>query len=75
MIMQIENNKKEKMHILILGKGFIGKRLQEVLNCDISGRKIYSFKDAEKEINKYNPKIIINCIGYSGGKNNVDGCE
>ena len=64
-----------KSKILILGKGFIGKRLQEALGYDISGRKIYSFKDAEKEINKYNPKIIINCIGYSGGKNSVDGCE
>lgn len=64
-----------KSKILVLGKGFIGKRLQEALNCDISGRKIYSFKNAEEEIKRHNPKIIINCIGYSGGKNSVDGCE
>jgi len=59
---------------LILGQGFIGKRLQEDLKCDISGRKIYSFKDAEEEIKKYNPNILINCIGHTGRKN-IDGCE
>jgi len=59
--------------ILILGKGFIGQILQEAFNCDVSERKIYSFKDAEEEIKKYNPKIIINCIGHTG--RNVDNCE
>lgn len=63
-----------KGKILILGKGFIGKRLQEAFNCSISERKIYSFKDAEKEIKKYNPEIIINCVGHTG-KSNVDDCE
>ncbi|MBU0694090.1 MAG: sugar nucleotide-binding protein [Candidatus Omnitrophica bacterium] len=62
------------MKVLILGKGFIGKRLQESLKCNISGRQIYSFKDAEEEIKKYNPKIIINCVGDTG-KRNVDDCE
>lgn len=62
-----------KNKILILGEGFIGNRLREGLNCKISGKKIYSLKDAEKEIKKYNPKIIINCIGSTG--KNVDGCE
>ncbi|MCK4809377.1 MAG: sugar nucleotide-binding protein [Candidatus Omnitrophica bacterium] len=60
--------------ILILGKGFIGSRLKAVFNCNLSGKKINSFKDAEKEIKKYNPKVLINCIGHTG-KNNVDGCE
>lgn len=64
-----------KNEILILGKGFIGERLQEALGYNISDRKIYSFTDAESEINKYNPKIVINCIGYNGEKNSVDGCE
>ena len=63
-----------KKKTLILGKGFIGKRLQEEIGCDISDRKIYSFKEAKEEIKKYNPKIIINCIGYTG-KRNVDDCE
>ncbi len=60
--------------ILILGKGFIGQRLQQALNCQLSSKKIFSLEDAEKEIKKYQPKIIINCIG-SVGKNNVDECE
>ncbi|MDD5618252.1 MAG: sugar nucleotide-binding protein [Candidatus Omnitrophica bacterium] len=63
-----------KNDILIFGKGFIGDRLQEFLKCNISRKKIYTFNDAESEINKFKPKIIINCIGYTG-KNNVDDCE
>ena len=59
--------------ILILGKGFIGSRLQEALNCNISAQKIYSLRDAERLINKFTPKIIINCIGYVG--RNIDDCE
>jgi 3,5-epimerase/4-reductase len=59
--------------ILILGKGFIGSRLQEALNCERSEEKLYSFKDAQREINRFAPKTIINCIGYIG--RNVDDCE
>lgn len=60
--------------ILILGKGFIGERLQKALNCQITDCLIRSYKDAEKIIKRYNPKIIINCIGMTG-KRNVDDCE
>lgn len=60
--------------ILIFGKGFIGARIQEAFNCSISQRKIHSFEEAEEEVKKYSPKIIINCIGHTG-KNNIDGCE
>lgn len=60
--------------ILMFGKGFIGERLKEIFKCNISERKIYSLADAEEEIRKYNPKILINCIGHTG-KNNVDDCE
>jgi len=63
-----------KSRILIIGKGFIGQRLQKELGCNISGRMLYSFRDVEKEVKKYNPKILINCIGYTG-KRNVDDCE
>jgi len=59
--------------ILILGKGFFGERLQEAFNCNISTRKIFSFKDAESEIDKFKPRVIINCIGHIG--RNVDDCE
>jgi len=62
-----------KDRILILGEGYIGKRLQEDLNCDISDRKIYTIKDAQEEIKEYAPQILINCIGYIG--RNVDDCE
>ncbi|MBI4707921.1 MAG: sugar nucleotide-binding protein [Candidatus Omnitrophica bacterium] len=62
-----------KSNILILGKGYIGDKLRSVLNCNISGAKIGSFKEAEKEILKYKPKVIINCIGHIG--KNVDYCE
>jgi len=59
--------------ILIFGKGFIGTRLKEEFNCASSGKKILSLSDAENEIKKYKPKIIINCIGTSG--RDVDDCE
>ncbi len=60
--------------ILILGKGFIGQRLQKELNCLIDGSMINCLSDAEKLIKKYNPEIIINCIGITG-KHCVDDCE
>ncbi|MDP2043630.1 MAG: sugar nucleotide-binding protein, partial [Candidatus Omnitrophota bacterium] len=60
--------------ILILGKGFIGERLQKALNCRITNGFIKSYEDAAKIIKQYKPKIIINCIGRTG-KRNVDDCE
>ena len=60
--------------VLILGKGFIGERLQEALNCRICGIFIRSFSDAEKIIKRYKPQVIINCIGVTG-RRNVDDCE
>jgi 3,5-epimerase/4-reductase len=59
--------------ILIFGRGFIASRLQEGLKCPVSDKRIHCLKDAEKEIKKYSPKIIINCIGHIG--RNVDECE
>lgn len=59
--------------ILIFGKGFIGERLREELDAQVSEKKIYSLKNADTEIKKFNPKIIINCVGYIG--KNVDDCE
>ncbi|MDD5108718.1 MAG: sugar nucleotide-binding protein [Candidatus Omnitrophica bacterium] len=60
--------------ILILGKGFIGERLQKELGCMIDGSMINCFSDAENLIKKYNPKIIINCISITGSRC-VDDCE
>lgn len=63
-----------KNKILILGKGFIGQRLHENLDSYASQKRIISFKDAQGEVDRYRPKIIINCIGHTG-KKNVDDCE
>jgi 3,5-epimerase/4-reductase len=63
-----------KNKILIFGKGFIGSRIQEAFKCNLCRQKIYSFKDAQEQIDKYNPKILINCIGHTGMRN-VDDCE
>lgn len=62
-----------KNEILIFGNGFISKRLQENFDCVVSDKKIRSFRDAENEIKKIKPRIIINCIGHTG--KNVDDCE
>jgi len=59
--------------IFILGKGFIGSRLGEALSIPVLAEKIYSFEDAQKVIEKYTPKVLINCIGFTG--RNVDECE
>jgi dTDP-4-dehydrorhamnose reductase len=59
--------------ILIIGKGYVGSRLQEALGCEISDKKIFSFKDAQDEVRKYKPDILINCVGHVG--RNVDDCE
>lgn len=63
-----------KDKILIMGRGYIGTRLQQGLGSVISEKRINSFKDADEEIKRHNPAIIINCIGHVG-KNNVDDCE
>lgn len=60
--------------ILILGRGFIGTRIYEELNCSITPKHIYSYKDSEDIYSEFTPQIIINCIGHTGG-NNVDVCE
>src|SRR3989338_3235732 len=62
-----------KNEILIFGKGYFGQHIQKELSAQASERKIFSLSDAEEEINKYQPRIIINCVGYIGS--NVDGCE
>ena len=65
----MKNNK-----ILILGKGFIGSRIREALDCAISEEKIRTFQDAEAQVEQYRPQVLINCIGYTGLKN-IDHCE
>lgn len=62
-----------KNNTLIFGKGYVGCRLREELDCEISDKKIYSFADAHAEIKKFNPRTVINCIGNVG--RDVDECE
>ncbi|MCX7661829.1 MAG: sugar nucleotide-binding protein [Candidatus Omnitrophica bacterium] len=59
--------------ILVWGGGYLGLRLQDFLGCEITTKKIFSFKDAEKEFKRFNPEVIINCVGHIG--RNVDECE
>lgn len=61
-------------NMLIMGNGYIGKRLQEAYGCRLSEKRIKCYQDAESEIIKYAPKVLINAIG-STGRNNVDDCE
>jgi len=62
-----------KNKILVIGKGFIGNRLEKALPCEITGKYICCLKDVQELINKYKPKVIINCVAYIG--RNVDDCE
>lgn len=62
-----------KDKILILGNGYIGNRLKEELGYELSDKRICSLADAQAEIKRFNPAIIINCIGHTG--RNVDECE
>lgn len=59
--------------ILVLGKGYIGSKIQKAFECASSDAIIRSYKDAEKLIRARKPKIIINCAGFIG--RNVDECE
>jgi len=60
--------------ILIIGPGFIGARIHEGIESVLSSSMINSIQDALVEIEKEKPDVLINCIGFTGGRN-VDGCE
>jgi 3,5-epimerase/4-reductase len=63
-----------KNKILIVGNGYIASHIKNNLKCHLSKQRISKYEDIEKLIKKYNPNLIINCIGHTG-KNNVDDCE
>jgi dTDP-4-dehydrorhamnose reductase len=58
----------------VVGKGFLGQKIAQALDCEICAQRILSLKDAQDIVDRYKPNIIINCIGHTG-KNNVDDCE
>ena len=60
-----------KSKVLIFGGGFLGERLHRALGWNISRKIIKTFQDAQGQITKYRPRVIINCIGHTG--RNVDG--
>jgi 3,5-epimerase/4-reductase len=60
--------------ILIIGPGFIGTRIHEGIESVLSSSMINSIQDALAELEKQKPDVLINCIGFTGGRN-VDGCE
>lgn len=60
--------------ILILGAGYIGRRIQQETGYVICDQKISSYQDLLAIVKKYKPHTLINCAGYVG-KNNIDDCE
>jgi 3,5-epimerase/4-reductase len=63
-----------KNKILVFGKGYMGEKVAQVLNCEICAKRILSLADAQAVVDQYKPDIIINCIGHTGA-HNVDDCE
>ncbi|MCB9771375.1 MAG: sugar nucleotide-binding protein [Candidatus Omnitrophica bacterium] len=61
-------------NILIIGDGYIGRKLAKALNARLSTKRVRLYEDVEVLIKKYRPKILINAIGHVG-KSNVDDCE
>jgi len=59
--------------VLIFGNGYIGRRLANEFGFRLSKKRIHSLRDAQSEINRYKPSIILNAIGHTGI--NVDACE
>ena len=63
-----------KNDVLILGKGYVGQKLQAAWGCALSDRRIASYADLVDEVKKYKAKVVVNCIGHTGARN-VDDCE
>ncbi|MFA6384966.1 MAG: sugar nucleotide-binding protein [Candidatus Omnitrophota bacterium] len=63
-----------KYKVLVVGKGYMGEKIANEMDCDICGKRILSLKDAQSVVDEYTPNVIINCIGHTGA-HNVDDCE
>lgn len=64
----------KRSEILILGNGYIAKRIQKAWGCRIFDKKILCYQDLADVMKTHKPHILINCVGYVG-ENNVDDCE
>jgi 3,5-epimerase/4-reductase len=63
------------MKYLIFGNGFIGNKLLNYLpDSVIVQERVSSINDIHQQIEKYDPEVVINCIGKTGVPN-VDWCE
>ena len=62
-----------KNRILILGRGFIGSRIKQELGGEFFSGRIRTLSQAERDILRYSPKVLINSVGFIG--RNVDDCE
>jgi len=62
-----------KNDILIFGKGYFGRRLQQDLGGVFAEEKVFSLQHALDQIDQHKPKLVINSVGYIG--RNVDDCE
>ena len=63
------------MKILILGKGYIGRRCADTWNdAVISDKFIKSTEDVLQLLDKHSPDVVLNAAGVVG-KPNVDWCE
>jgi len=60
---------------LIFGNGFIGNKFNNYLpDSVIAKERMSCINDVDLQIQKYDPEIVINCIGKTGVPN-VDWCE
>jgi dTDP-4-dehydrorhamnose reductase len=60
--------------IVVLGDGYIGSKIAEAFKCTVTSHRITSFTDCQAVIAACKPRILINCVGYTGARN-VDDCE
>jgi len=71
----VKENSNKKIKYLIFGKGYLGKKFNDFLeDSSISDLRIENKESVIKEIEKYNPDFVINCVGKTG-RPNVDWCE
>jgi len=64
-----------KIEYLIFGKGFMGNKFANFLeNSFLSQVRIKDVNTVIREIEKYKPRIVINCVGRTGTPT-VDWCE
>jgi dTDP-4-dehydrorhamnose reductase len=62
------------MKIIVLGQGYLGKKIANYFNCQVFGNRIFTQKCVDDIISIEKPDVIINCIGKTG-RPNIDWCE